>query len=484
MNTQTHQPSEIEEFQHAAVLALNRLRTEIERQQRGEGPATGYAPIGEVLETLQVSKWLSQGGMHADSFDKFLQDYLRFSVKFHHPGYIAHQVSVPGFPGALAALVNGFTNNPMAIYEMGAGAATLEYAVVNWMLRKAGWPEQPMPGTAAGRHAGGVLTHGGSLGNLTALLAARARCAPDAWRDGTPNDLAVLVPPVSHYSVDRAVSIIGLGSSAIYQVPGNALGVIDPQQLSATLEKMQSDGRRCMALVANACATATGLHDPLRAIGEFCGQHDIWFHVDACHGATALLSKDSKHFLDGIELADSIVWDAHKMMQVPVLCAAVLLKDAADFGRAFQQEASYLAIANDTERYSPMPRAVECTKASLSLKLFLTLAWWGERRLGDYVDDRYAATRRFYEMIRQRPGFECPYQPESNILCFRYGEDDATQDRIREMLLRDGSFHLTAATLAGKRYLRMTVMSPQTSEQTVLSMLNAIEAAALQQKPA
>lgn len=467
--------SEFEEFQNAASDALARLRTEIENQQAGSGPATGYAPIRQILDTLRVQHWIDKGGMDARSFDSFLEHYLRYSVKFHHPGYIAHQVSVPGFPGALAALVNGFTNNPMAIFEMGAGAASLEFAVINWMLGKVGWPLQPLPGGDQRDHAGGVLTHGGSLGNLTALLAARARVAPDAWQQGVPDDLAVMVPPVSHYSVDRAVSILGLGSDSIYQLPGNSLGVIDADGLAGTLQKVRADGRRCMALVANACATATGLHDPLRKVGEFCNEHDIWFHVDACHGATALIAPGSRKYLDGIELADSLVWDTHKMMQVPVLCAAVLLRDVMGFSYAFQQEANYLPIGDDEERYSPMPRAVECTKAALSLKVFLTLAWWGEARLGAYVDDRYAAARCFYEIIRHRPGFECPYAPESNILCFRYGSDDKLQDAIRERLLREGSFHITTATVAGKRYLRLTVMSPQTEARTIEQLLDAIE---------
>ncbi len=212
---------------------------------------------------------------------------------------------------------------------------------------------------------------------------------------------------------------------------------------------------------------------------NFCREHGIWFHVDACHGATALLSEHSRHYLDGVELADSLVWDAHKMMQVPVLCAAILLKDAQDFDRAFQQEASYLPMReNDSERYTTLPRAIECTKAALSLKIFLNLAWRGEHALGAYVDDRYAITRDFYRLISKRPGFECPYEPESNILCFRYGDDDALQDRIRETLLRDRTFHLTAATVAGKRYLRLTVMNKLTDETTIRALLAAIEKAA------
>lgn len=470
------------EIETAATNALALLRDEIARQQAGQGPATGYAPIQEVLDALDAKRWLREGGMDATAFDAFLSEYLNYSVKFHHPGYIAHQVSVPGFPGALATLVNGFTNNPMAVYEMGAGAAALELLVTNWMLEKIGWSPQPVPGADEEQrdsgYGAGVLTHGGSVGNLTALLAARARIAPEAWTEGCPDDLAVLVPPISHYSVERAVAIMGLGTKAVYTLPGSDIGVINPAGLGDALQKIEADGRRCMALVTNACATATGLHDPLRPVGEFCREHDIWLHVDACHGATALLSEHFRHYLDGIELADSVVWDTHKMMQVPVLCAAVLYRKATDMRQVFQQDANYLALGEDPERYSAMPYALECTKAALGLKVFLTLAWSGERQLGEYVDDRYAATRRFYDLIRARADFSCPYEPESNILCFRYRDDDALQDRIREHLLKKGTFHITTATVAGRRYLRLTVMSPQTSDTTIDGLLDAIETAA------
>lgn len=232
-----------------------------------------------------------------------------------------------------------------------------------------------------------------------------------------------------------------------------------------------------MAVIANSCATATGLHDPLRPIGEFCNAHGIWLHADACHGATALLSEHERHFLDGVELADSVVWDTHKMMRVPVLCAAVLFRDAADFGRAFHQDASYLALGDSPDTWTTMPRTVECTKAALGLKVFLTLAWRGEQALGDYVHGRYAATRRFAKLIAARPGFEVPYEPQTNILCFRYGEDDDALEAIRERLLRERSFHLSSAMLAGRRHLRLTVMNPLTDDATIAALLDAIEAA-------
>lgn len=470
---------QLAEFERAAIKALATFRAHAERSFRAEGRATGWAPIAEILETLEVHKWIDEGGMDEHSFDSFLQQFLEYSVKFRDPRYIAHQVSVPDYPSALGALINGVANNPMGIYEMGSAAATLEFAVINWMLRKIGWPEQTM---SAGKNdeitGGGVMTHGGSLANMTALLAARARVAPQAWQQGVPGDLAVLVPASSHYSNARAVSILGLGSDAVYTLEVDEFGVVRPDRLEAAVARVKSDGRRCMALIANACSTATGLHDPLRQIGEFCQQHQIWFHADACHGASALMSHSCKHYLDGIELADSVVWDTHKMMQVPVLSAAVLLKDVNDFDRAFHQEASYLAYGQSEDSYDTITRTVECTRAGMAFKVFLNLAWRGEAELGNYVQHRYEAAQQFYELICAREGFSSPYRPETNIVCFRYGQNDELHEAVREHLMRSGQFHITSTLINGSRYLRLTVMNRLTDVATINALLDAIEKAA------
>ncbi|MEO0997758.1 MAG: pyridoxal-dependent decarboxylase, partial [Pseudomonadota bacterium] len=321
---------------------------------------------------------------------------------------------------------------------------------------------------------------GGSVANLTALLAARGALCPEAWRDGVPGRLAILAPPSSHYSVQRAAGILGLGTGAVVPLPADEWGVVRAGDIAAAADRVRDDGMRCMAIVANACATATGLHDPLRAMGEYCRSEGIWFHVDACHGATALLGRESRRFLDGIELADSVVWDTHKMMQVPTLCAAVLFRNSGSFDAAFRQEASYLAYGADRDAYDSLPRALECTKAALGLKVFMNLAWRGERALGNYVDERYAITRRFRRIALSRPGFDAPYEPESNILCLRFGDDDALQESIRRGLMVDGEFHLSSALLGGRRYLRITVMNALTDETVFTALLDAIERRAAQ----
>ena len=162
-------------------------------------------PLAQVSEELGLRRLIREGGLDADGFGPWLERLLERTTRLHHPGEMAHQVSVPDAPAALADLLHGAINQPMSIYEMGSAAGAMEAAVVDWMVERIGWD--------AG--AGGVLTHGGSLANLTGLLAARASAAPDAWRDGVAGDLAVLAPPSAHYSVMRSVAILGHGERAV-----------------------------------------------------------------------------------------------------------------------------------------------------------------------------------------------------------------------------------------------------------------------------
>jgi hypothetical protein len=161
-----------------------------------------------VARDLDAARWIRDGGMGPDALRDWLPRYLAATVRLQHPGEIAHQVGVPATGAAIADLIHGATNNPMALYEMGAAGATLEREVVDWMLRQVGFGEQ----------GAGVLTHGGSLANLTALLAARAQAAPDAWRRGVREDLALLAPPSVHYSITRAAAMLGLGEAAVVEL--------------------------------------------------------------------------------------------------------------------------------------------------------------------------------------------------------------------------------------------------------------------------
>jgi L-2,4-diaminobutyrate decarboxylase len=463
-------PWDIAEYERLAAIALAAVTRYVEESQDGTATVGSPPPLPELIDKLRLRELVRGERLDAETFETWVQDMLAHAVRLHHPAEIAHQVSNPDVPAAIADLIQGAINQPMSIYEMGPAAHATERVVVEWMVEKVGWP--------AG--AGGVLTHGGSLANLTVLLAARAAAAPDAWVDGVDRTLAVLAPPGSHYSVKRSAAMLGLGERAVVDLEVDEYERIVPEALGDALERCEAEGRRPMALVAAACATSTGLHDDLEAIGGFCREHGIWFHVDAAHGASALLSPDHRGLLRGIELGDSVIWDAHKMLRTPALAAAVLLRDERRLEAAFRQKAAYLLYEDSAGEgtTSLLERQVECTKAAIGMRIFMNLAFRGEEGIGRYVADQYEKTARFHDLIAARPGFECLSRPESNILCFRYGRDAGEQVRLRERLLDERRFHLSSTEVNGERWLRMTVTAPATTEETVEGLLDAIESLA------
>jgi L-2,4-diaminobutyrate decarboxylase len=455
----------MDDYAEAAHAAVELLAAHVAEARTGLGSVNALPDPDDLADELELERWIEGGGMDSAALEDWLPRYLDATVRLHHPGSMAHQVAVPSTGAAVADVIHGATNNPMAIYEMGAAGATIERAVVRWMLDKVGFDRGL---------GGGVLTHGGSLANLTALLAARARAAPQAWREGTPRDLALLAPRSAHYSIRRAAAILGLGEDAVLELEVDRLERIRPERLTAALERCAADGRRPLALVAPACATSTGLYDDLRAIGAFCAEHGIWLHVDGAHGASALLSERHRRLLDGIELADSVVWDAHKLLRTSGLCAAVLVRRGGDLPAAFRQSGDYLFNDNESVGFDLLDRALETTKATLGLKLFLSLAWAGERGLGEYVASRFDMARRFHDLLALEPDVTCPYVPESNIVCFRIGDGD--QLALRDRALAAGRMHIGSTTVNGERYLRLVVTAPDTSEETLGELLSELRA--------
>ncbi|MCD4744052.1 MAG: aminotransferase class V-fold PLP-dependent enzyme [Desulfobacteraceae bacterium] len=469
-------------FVTKANIVVNALNKHDLQAKAGKSKVIVMPPIEELISDFNLDFHIKNGKMSEKDLAQFVEKYLFATTKLHHPSYLAHQVAPPHYAGSLGAMIDGFTNNAMAIYEMGPAAAAIEYFLINWFLEKVGWEPSPVTleeekedARKGHNFGGGILTHGGSIANLTAMIAARNRVAPDAWDNGNPPDLALLAPSGCHYSIARAASIIGVGQKAIYHLQVDKNGAVIPDKLQIVYDQLKNDGKRPIALTANACSTAVGIYDPLDEIGDFCEENNIWFHVDGAHGASALLSQKYKYLLKGIEKADSLTWDAHKLMQVPTLCAALLFRDHNSIDTAFKQEASYLFHKKEQPGFDFIHRTIECTKAGLGLKLFMVLAALGEKGLSEYIEDRVELTLKAYEYIDNLPEFTCSVKPESNILCFRINGKDDLQIKIRDRLIAEGDFYLSTTSFNNVRYLRIVIMSPETTFDEIKKLIKSIK---------
>lgn len=457
-------------FRDDAEMTVASLAAYAELARHRKVPVLRQVPIGDLVDDLDLARLLTEGGLRGPRLEKFLEQYLSAATRLHHPRYMAHQVAVPVAQGALAALIDGFTNNAMSIFEMGPPAAAIEKIVLDWMMSKVGWRDFKQ----CGGIGAGVLTHGGSLANLTALLAARNSSAPRAWVDGVPANLVLICSPSSHYSIARAAAILGLGGRNIRHAATDRLGRIDPNLLPALLKEVCDAGEVPVAVVANAGSTALGLFDPIRDIAAVCKEHGIWLHVDGAHGASYLASPVFRYLVDGIENADSLVWDAHKMLGSPLLCAAVLVRDEGALDDAFQQEASYLFHDKDQPGIDFIHRTIECSKAALGLKIFFAIADGGEGAIAAMIERQTYLAKAAADLLRETRSIEVAVEPEMNIVCFRVDGPDELQLAIRKRLTSEGEFYISTAEWLGKRWLRLVLMNPATTIDDVAALRSQI----------
>ena len=287
----------------------------------------------------------------------------------------------------------------MAIYDMGPWATAAEWALVDRLGREIGW--------ATGEFAG-TVTHGGSLANLTALLTARNVMLGDSWKrglTGRSRPPALVVHADTHYSVSRTAGLLGLGTDHVVRVGLDARRRMDPERLDDALRDLRRGDRPVVAVVACSCSTPIGAFDPLSELADVCRRHEVWLHVDAAHGGSACLSPRYRHLVRGLERADSIVWDAHKMLFMPALCAFVLYRDKAHRFEAFQQEAPYLfdPSAPGLAEFDSGLRTVECTKRAAAFGLWGIWSLYGRQLFTDLVDVTFGLGKTFFEKLSAAP---------------------------------------------------------------------------------
>ena len=302
------------EFRGAGHVIIELLADYLDRNLQGKGNVLDWQPPQDAIKKWQQS--LPTGAtLTPKAFISALRDdILAATLHIHHPRNLGHQVAPPLPIAALCDLVAALTNQAMAVYETGPSATMIERQVLQWMGELIGWE------TSAG-----VLTSGGAQANLTALLAAR-QCAAgwDVWQQGVSAGapLRILASEHAHYSVSRATGIMGLGTDAVIKVATDDQGRMDVTALRAAWQQCQAQGLKAFAVVATAGCTPTGSIDPLFEIGTFCRENKLWFHVDGAHGASTLLSSIHRQALRGIELADSVVWDGHKLLYMSATVSA------------------------------------------------------------------------------------------------------------------------------------------------------------------
>ncbi|UXY19945.1 lysine decarboxylase DesA [Streptomyces cynarae] len=410
------------------------------------------------------------------ALDELEELYLRDAVYFHHPRYLAHLNCPVVIPAVLGEAVLSAVNSSLDTWDQSAGGTLIERRLIDWTAERIG----------LGPAADGVFTSGGTQSNLQALLLAREEAKPEGagWEaSDTLARLRILTSEVSHFSVRKSAKLLGLSPESVVAVPVGHDRRMQTVALAHELERCTRDGLIPMAVVATAGTTDFGSIDPLPEIAELCAQYGTWMHVDAAYGCGLLVSPRRRGLLDGIERADSVTVDYHKSFFQPVSSSAVLVRDAATLRHA-TYHAEYLNPRSAVRERIPnqVDKSLQTTRRFDALKLWMTLRVMGAHGIGQLFDEVCDLAAEGWELLAADPRYDVVVEPQLSTLVFRYipsaVTDPADIDRAnlhaRKALFASGDAVVAGTKVAGRHYLKFTLLNPETTVDDITAVLDLI----------
>lgn len=368
------------------------------------------------------------------------------------PRYLAYIGSSGLEIGALADLLAHSYDPNLALH---AGAATLiEAQALRWTAEFLGYPL-----------AGGSFTSGGTVSNVTALAAARERAVPGSRRTGTPPGAVVYCSSDAHYSIQRAVELLGIGSANLRDVPIDDHRRMRPDALSRLLDADLAAGRIPIAVVGTAGTTLTGAIDPLAAIADICAERGVWMHVDGAYGLPAAAVMPER--FAGLDRADSVTIDAHKWMFVPKACGIVMVRDESSLADAFGHETTYIPGTRNA-----VDVTLEYSRPLRALKLWLAFRVHGAAKFREAIQRNIDFAHLLHAMAAERGWEVGPFPDLSIVLMRRPGIDNA--DLVKKLQV-DGRVYISHAVVDGETWLRPCFTNPRTTGEDVQVLMDVAD---------
>jgi aromatic-L-amino-acid decarboxylase len=382
-----------------------------------------------------------------------------------HPRFFAFVPGPSNFVSAMAdALASGF-NVFNGSWLGGSSAAALELAVIDWFRNWCGFPEE----------AGGLFVSGGSMANLTALVAARHTRLADRTEGAV-----IYYSDQTHSSVDRALRVIGFMPEQISRIASDDEFRLPTDALAERVKQDRAAGLRPFAVIANAGTTNTGAIDPLAEIAEFCRAQDLWMHVDGAYGAAAVISDRGRALLAGIELADSLSFDPHKWLFQSIECGCVLLRDAALLKATYRIMPEYLAdVHRNVTEVNPCDYGIQLTRGFRALKVWMSIQYFGLDAFRAAIERGFVLAEIAERKLRDMANWELVTPAQMGIVCFRRREaQDSFYPRLHDAMLRDGFALATSTVLNGRSALRLCTINPRTTDNDIEQTLDWLDALA------
>ncbi len=415
-------------------------------------PPTGI-PLGEALRTMGATVW----------------DH---GVAPEHPWTAAHLHAPTLIPAVVTELAIAAANQSMDSWDQAPAATHVELELLSWLAQQFG----------LGAGSSGVMTSGGTASNLLGLTLARSRESErhgvDVLAEGLPPQAVnwrILASADAHFSVARAASLLGLGRNQVIAVPTSPDGAMDLTALDGVLASLATAGLRPLAIVATAGTTDLGAIDPLDEVAERARRAGCWFHVDAAVGGALVLSDRHRDRLSGIEVADSVTVDFHKLWWQPISASALVVRDEQVFD-LIRVRSAYLDRGDEpTGMVNLVGRSLDTSRRFDAAKVMVSLRTVGREVLGAMVDHVLDLAQIAADEVQRSSGVSLA-APVSTVMCTVRSDqgDPGALRRTQQRLLLDGRAVIGRSTLGSKEVLKLTFVNPMATEAEVRSLVRLV----------
>ncbi|MCK5819712.1 MAG: aspartate aminotransferase family protein [Psychromonas sp.] len=466
-------------FENASTLTLKNLKSLFNECQQ---PYSALDP--QLLKNTIYSSDLES----VESLESVINHthllIAKNAIIVQHPHCIAHLNTPPLISSIIAEFYIAALNQSMDSWDQATSATYLEQFIVDWLTKT----------YSMGDHSDGVFTSGGTQSNFMGLILAR-NCFARKYskhnivQDGLPeycNKMRIICSDKSHFSVQKSAALMGIGVRSVVRVSTNIQGQMNTDELQRCIDTLKEQGLLPIAIVASAGTTDHGAIDDLQTIAKIAQQANIWYHVDSAYGGAVILSQQHKHRLSGIEKADSVAIDFHKLFFQTISCAAILLKDKNNF-KNFCLHADYLNRKGD--KYPNLvDKSITTTRRFDALKMYMTLKSVGAPTLGKMLDKLIRMTKHLANRLKEDKNFELCCDPLLTTLLFRLSSDyqhelsdekfNKLHQTLRLQLLTSGDAVIAETKINGKIFLKFTLLNPCLIETDFDSLFSKIKSTA------
>jgi glutamate/tyrosine decarboxylase-like PLP-dependent enzyme len=424
--------------------------------------ADGSAPLGAPRSagelSVEVGETITAHGLGTKAWELFVDRLIPACAPSNHPRHLSFIPSAPSNASMLFDLAIASSSVYAGSWLEGGGVVHAENQALRWLADLAGMPPT----------AGGVFVPGGTTGNLSALVTARA--AARRTTDAAPARWRVAVGSHTHSSVVSACEVMDID---ILVLPEDEDGRLTGTVLRRVLAEDGGDG--VFAVVATAGTTNLGIVDDLATLADACADLGLWLHVDGAYGLAAMADPGSRHLFDGIERADSFIVDPHKWLFAPYDSCAIVYRDLSVAAQAHTQRAGYLDVVTESREFNPSDHVVGLSRRARGLSFWFSLATHGTAAYEEAIRHTLQVARFAADRIRMRPELELLREPDLSVVAFRRLGWSSSDYHDWSRDLREQGYALVTPTVQdGETVARFAVVNPRTRETDIDGILDTM----------